>query len=1466
MAVTFRRFVKGILLKGESSDPTDNLEGSLFHNNSDNRLKAYIEAAVRNLVTEDQTQTLTNKSIDADSGQNTLTNVRDVSVAADADITRTKLAPGVADHVLINDGSGEVSSEAQLAPSRGGLGADLSAAEGMIQFDAGVISQKQIKIDDTGSSAVTTLDLNATVGRTITLPDADDTLVGLATTDTLTNKTIGDDLAIQGTTGSTSTATGALTVAGGAGITENLYVGGDLIVEGNTTTINTATLDVEDANITVNKGGDDTSAEGSGLTVERAGTDGSLAYEDALTSKFKIGALGAEVEVADISSSQVITNKDIDGGTASDTSRITIPSADRTTLEALTRKEATLVYDTDSDTILVDDGTSLNEIVSDSGDAFLEPEEGYQAVQLDNFEVVPSDADSKVDDTLTNATYDGQRDLYQLSCDKTPTFTTTGTTLSISSAPSFTIAAGDVVYDGTSGEVRRIASITDQQNATLDAAFTVDLAANSGMISQAVYTKDLVNLGDAAQQTRARDFFSDDIDQIFVEYQDSLASQDEVADFVDAARIAMVASNEGLVTDTGVPTSDTFGTVYERPAAPTKIQNFTLSANTNEKRLHLVFFCSPTNASVTTTANLIQQKTSFYAETVGTSVDTDVIQSAYGLADNSSSAINCAISVVSSKTQVALDFFYPAGLFSGTTSGALQVYVDGQKIPRGPLGVPAGQLYYEEGSSSGASKIITFSDDLSSQPLDIQIELIDTRTNGLEASDIVSQELLAAGFNDFVDDSIMLSPVNGAPGASQYRSEITNRAPIRDDSQALSSTMSIERVHVNGPVLLRDEFGPNGEQVWEADNKDSRIRFYGSWRNFALSSGTGFQADGEAFIEVVFYGTSLNLIGRPVVAGRSIFPTVDGGAEGSDVFPSNPSSILNNRNYSANVPIPIVSGLSLGWHTVKLRLVDSSGTTVVFGFEFINESTQIVTNPGTGYAGGEKEILTAQALTDFDAGVSGTRGARVVKYLLDGQVQQAVQEVDASQLNLASADHSNEEVYRRINFREFGANRADDFSTLSTVTSDRAFTLDDGTTTLVGSDVATSSSLGVDEAVFCINGGFLTLTFVGTGLDVDAANVSGTQVHEVFVDGTSVGTILPTTTFQPQRITIVSGLPYGTHTVKLERTGAAGSFGFTDFYIYQPKKPEIPANAVELADYNVMADFVANNIQALNRVSTGVLRKDSSREITYLGSNWTIPSINPDLRIGGISVETTGANAVFSYTFFGTGFDLRYITNTTHSTDNTVTVDGLTMTDANYPSVTKSIYGGSFNSTTGVFSQVDSLLAGAGLVISGLPLGIHTVEIDTGVANGLFLVDAIDIITPIHFPDTSTGSRSLSDSRNFSPIQEEKEAVDLSKAKAWLYFDGIDNEILSSHNISAVIDGGTGIYYVYFERPMKTGNYAVVASQSNTGGTVSVVNFSSSGGVSEPHVFRLRVRSSSNNDADGWVYAAVFGELEGEGE
>lgn len=202
-------------------------------------------------------QTLTNKTIDADS--NTITNIEDADIKAGAAIARSKLASGTASHVLVNDGSGVMSSEAQLAKSRGGTGADNSS----VTFP--------------GSGTVATVPSAGVVksnGSELSASDVD----------------------------LTAEVSGVLPKANGG-------AGADM----SSVTFPT-----------------------SGTIVTEAGT-------------------------------HVLTNKDIDGGTASNTSRITIPKEAKTTLDGLTRKEGTLVFATDEGKLYVDDGALLKAVGSGSG-------------------------------------------------------------------------------------------------------------------------------------------------------------------------------------------------------------------------------------------------------------------------------------------------------------------------------------------------------------------------------------------------------------------------------------------------------------------------------------------------------------------------------------------------------------------------------------------------------------------------------------------------------------------------------------------------------------------------------------------------------------------------------------------------------------------------------------------------------------------------------------------------------------------------------------------------------------------------------------------------------------------------------------------------------------------------------------------------------------------------------------------
>jgi hypothetical protein len=720
------------------------------------------------------------------------------------------------------------------------------------------------------------------------------------------------------------------------------------------------------------------------------------------------------------------------------------------------------------------------------------------------------------------------------------------------------------------------------------------------------------------------------------------------------------------------------------------------------------------------------------------------------------------------------------------------------------------------------------------------------------SSPIALQELFKAGFEDFVIPSYETAPFT----------TIQNRAQV---TRSLKAIAGVERVMFGNTLnLLQNEFGPNGERVYSLGSGDSRFRAVGNWYNQSASTGGNLVVTTNTindFVEITFYGTGLNAVMYESGSVRDYRASIDGGAEGSNLKPSASfSGILTGRSYAVNHPIPVVSGLSLGWHTVKIRNNDASNGPSFYGFEILNQRTDLAVYAGAGISNGSFNGLSSLATSAFNQGVTGTRGARVVKYIENGTLKSAVQEVDSTAKYLTLSDHTNEEIVRRINFREFGANRADDFSTMTTGLDSNAFTLDDGTTTLVCSNGNTgSSSTGMWPGT---TAAFFTLTFVGTGIDFIRSDSAGATIdsHDVTIDGVGVGTLTGAGSSVERLQKISSGLPYGTHTLKIARPSAVNAaVGVVDFIIYQPKKPSIPVGALEVADYNLMGNYSFNSSTGPAVISSSVVRKLLTREAVYSGS-WTANAVDPLNHASGFGMTTLAAGAYVEYTFWGTGFELMFYTAPAYGT-STVSVDGLTATATNFPSATFSVTSpATYNTTSGVLASNVTDGPGRRLSMSGLSLGVHKVRITNNAATNLN-VNALDIITPIHINNSNlkVGSQSLKSVVKYSPEKSVSNAgPDLSKAKAWVMFDGLNNKIISSYNISAVLVAAsiTDIR-IYFQKQFKT--EPLILASGSGGGVIQlygIVDISSTGLTSKIHGVSLRSVSNSNL----WAMAA-FGEL-----
>lgn len=654
-----------------------------------------------------------------------------------------------------------------------------------------------------------------------------------------------------------------------------------------------------------------------------------------------------------------------------------------------------------------------------------------------------------------------------------------------------------------------------------------------------------------------------------------------------------------------------------------------------------------------------------------------------------------------------------------------------------------------------------------------QMELYDGKLRVDEISDIAD-----TGSPDFVNglnldgeptlvaEYMTATTATGTPAAGKFYSAIVGRQPILDLSKIPSGKHGIERLGFNQKTEVTGETSlTTGRKVYSLREGDDRLRaygetgsgmdFYGGLRN--NDSGTNYLGvAGGGDIEIVFYGTGLNYLNTYQDSNERGFDAYLDGvflATTSIDVDLNTDNVLVNRKYSQNQVYPVVSGLTLGIHTVTIK---STHDMFVAGFEILNEATTVAIPAGSIVDNGKIYTTTATTddLTTFaaeyqDGAASGssTKGGHVVRYFdTDGTIKKDINYADSTQLNLGAASHANEEVVKTIWWREFGVGRSDDFTTLNAGGSNTAFTMDDGTTTLVSDTGVRPSGVGGLEHT---GPSHSIITFVGTGLDIDQDIIGSVPTIGIYVDGVSIGALAATST--RQRLKLVSGLPFGTHTVKIDVTSVSSNWDIYNYYVYAPKKPTLTAGQVEIDSTYKMADFSANATAGILFLSEGTIWKSGTREAIYDGG-FSGVNIQP-ARTGGFEITSATASASIRRSFFGTGFVYRSASNA----GNTLTVelddDGSgfqNLNSTNFPTATTSSYGGlSFSLATQKITQ-SVLTEGSGVIVNDLPLGMYTVKItNDGAVHNRFAGFAI--ITPtysyknnlLNLSDAVVGSNSL---------------------------------------------------------------------------------------------------------------------------
>ena len=369
----------------------------------------------------------------------------------------------------------------------------------------------------------------------------------------------------------------------------------------------------------------------------------------------------------------------------------------------------------------------------------------------------------------------------------------------------------------------------------------------------------------------------------------------------------------------------------------------------------------------------------------------------------------------------------------------------------------------------------------------------------------------------------------------------------------------------------------------------------------------------------------------------------------------------------------------------KSKIQIPAQNVVSYGKKFSISAATPHYDPFNGFTSGNLAAVQALIDTSTSLGMSNWlssstyyrpfNGGRVVKWIAsDGTIKTSVTMMppnaqningtasnahtlgatndDPINFNTTAIDHSLSEVAKTFFAREFGNGAANtggggnwaDASMLQNA-DDIGYVMDDGLTSIWANDVEVWGSAATTIAMSATSADNLSNLFIGTGVSLVSYGDGSTLYSE----------------------TIALNLPYGSHVLRQERTASnhpdiwldgisITKSGFNtkgsiqEITFHQPKMPPIPTDACIIADYMLMADFVAfatqsSNTAYMTRVCKGTRWVSASRDWFYEdtdGEDYILDQPTPNA-LGGFYAYIDGTcdsdtSAQTKLPCFGTNF------------------------------------------------------------------------------------------------------------------------------------------------------------------------------------------------------------------------------------